>query len=235
MTRIQLRRDTAANFTSGNPVLAQGEPALETDTRKWKIGNGSSTWNALGYMPAGTITSVAGQTGPSVSLTKTDVGLGNADNTSDANKPVSTATNAALNLKAPLASPVFTGTVSGITKTMVGLGSVDNTADTAKPVSTAQQTALNLKADAAATTTALAAKSDVGHQHVVTDIVDLDVTNFQLATTGLNYLKWNGTTYPARSTATSDPNKIVVYVGGPGPSKSGTGSTGAVTGDWYVA
>ena len=51
--------------------------------------------------------------------------------------------------KAPIASPTFTGTVSGITKAMVGLGSVDNTADTAKPVSTAQQTALDLKQDAA--------------------------------------------------------------------------------------
>ena len=50
---------------------------------------------------------------------------------------------------APLASPVFTGTVSGVTATMVGLGSVDNTADTSKPVSTAQQTALNLKANLA--------------------------------------------------------------------------------------
>ena len=48
----------------------------------------------------------------------------------------------ALGLKAPLASPTFTGTVSGITKTMVGLGSVDNTADSAKPVSTAQATAI---------------------------------------------------------------------------------------------
>jgi hypothetical protein len=48
---------------------------------------------------------------------------------------------------ANVASPTFTGTVSGITKSMVGLGSVDNTADTAKPVSTAQQTALNLKAN----------------------------------------------------------------------------------------
>ena len=54
--------------------------------------------------------------------------------------------NTALDLKAPLASPTFTGTVSGITKTMVGLGNVDNTSDTAKPVSTAQQTALDLKA-----------------------------------------------------------------------------------------
>lgn len=42
--------------------------------------------------------------------TKTDVGLGNVDNTSDANKPVSTATQTALDLKAPLASPALTGT-----------------------------------------------------------------------------------------------------------------------------
>jgi hypothetical protein len=53
----------------------------------------------------------------------------------------------AIDLKAPLASPTFTGTVGGITKAMVGLGSVDNTADTAKPISTATQTALNLKAN----------------------------------------------------------------------------------------
>ena len=52
-----------------------------------------------------------------------------------------------INLKAPLASPTFTGTVSGITKAMVGLGSVDNTTDAGKPISTLTQTALNLKAD----------------------------------------------------------------------------------------
>lgn len=44
------------------------------------------------------------------SVTKAQVGLGNADNTSDLNKPVSTATQAALDLKAPLASPALTGT-----------------------------------------------------------------------------------------------------------------------------
>ena len=49
---------------------------------------------------------------------------------------------AALDLKAPLDSPTFTGTVSGVTKSHVGLGNVDNTADTAKPVSTAQATAI---------------------------------------------------------------------------------------------
>jgi hypothetical protein len=45
-------------------------------------------------------------------ITATMVGLGSVDNTSDADKPVSTAQLAALNAKAPLASPTFTGTVS---------------------------------------------------------------------------------------------------------------------------
>jgi hypothetical protein len=85
-------------------------------------------------------------------LDKAAVGLANVDNTSDANKPVSSATQTALNLKAPLASPTFTGTVSGISKSMVGLGNVDNTSDANKPVSSAQQTALDLKAPLASPT-----------------------------------------------------------------------------------
>lgn len=93
-----------------------------------------------------------------VTADKALVGLGNVDNTSDANKPVSTATNSALALKAPLASPTFTGTVTlpsttnGLSKTNVGLGNVDNTSDVNKPVSTAQQNALNLKANSASPT-----------------------------------------------------------------------------------
>lgn len=67
-------------------------------------------------------------------VTKSQVGLGNVDNTSDISKPISTATQAALDLKAPIANPTFTGTVSGITKAMVGLGNVDNTADSSKSV-----------------------------------------------------------------------------------------------------
>jgi len=55
-------------------------------------------------------------------------------------------------LKANLASPTFTGTVSGITSSMVGLSNVDNTTDASKPVSTATQAALNLKANLASPT-----------------------------------------------------------------------------------
>jgi len=78
-------------------------------------------------------------------ITKSDVGLANVDNTADASKPISTATQTALDLKAPIASPTFTGTVSGITSSMVGLGNVDNTRDTLKPISTATQNALDAK------------------------------------------------------------------------------------------
>jgi len=53
-------------------------------------------------------------------VTKTQVGLGNVDNTNDSDKPVSTAQQNALNLKANIASPTFTGTVGGITAAMVG-------------------------------------------------------------------------------------------------------------------
>lgn len=48
-TRIKLRRDTAANWTTSNPVLALGEPGLETDTRKVKYGDGVTAWNLLDY------------------------------------------------------------------------------------------------------------------------------------------------------------------------------------------
>ena len=58
----------------------------------------------------------------------------------------------ALNLKAPLASPTFTGTVSGITKIMVGLSNVDNTSDVNKPISSATQSALDTKAPLASPT-----------------------------------------------------------------------------------
>ena len=63
------------------------------------------------------------------------------------NKPISSLTQTALDLKANLSSPTFTGTVNGITKSMVGLSNVDNTTDSNKPISSLTQTALNLKAN----------------------------------------------------------------------------------------
>lgn len=47
---IQIRRDTAANWTSANTVLAQGELGAETDTSKIKIGDGATAWTSLAYL-----------------------------------------------------------------------------------------------------------------------------------------------------------------------------------------
>jgi hypothetical protein len=80
--------------------------------------NGATT-NVHGIADTANLVTLAGTqtltnktiTSPS-GLVKADVGLANVDNTSDADKPVSTAAQTELNLKAPLASPTFTGTVT---------------------------------------------------------------------------------------------------------------------------
>lgn len=48
-TTIQLRRDTAANWTTNNPTLYQGEIGIETDTKLFKMGNGTTAWTLLPY------------------------------------------------------------------------------------------------------------------------------------------------------------------------------------------
>ena len=48
-TVIQLRRDTSTNWDSVNPILAAGEAGFETDTNKFKIGDGTSNWSSLPY------------------------------------------------------------------------------------------------------------------------------------------------------------------------------------------
>lgn len=47
--KFQLRRDTAANWTANNPILSQGEPGVETDTLKFKLGDGITAWALLDY------------------------------------------------------------------------------------------------------------------------------------------------------------------------------------------
>jgi hypothetical protein len=61
---IQIRRDTAANWTSANPTLAQGELGAETDTDKIKIGDGSTAWASLAYLidTSGYVTETGTQT-----------------------------------------------------------------------------------------------------------------------------------------------------------------------------
>ena len=84
ITRFKLRNGTAAAWTAANPVLLAGEMGIETDTRRYKIGDGSTAWSSLSYyiegvlargqaskMTAGTITIAAASTYQSTGLTAT--------------------------------------------------------------------------------------------------------------------------------------------------------------------
>ena len=85
-------------------------------------------------------------------LDKAAVGLSNVDNTSDADKPISSATQTALDSKEPTITATTSAdyyrgdkTFATLDKTAVGLSNVDNTSDLDKPISTATQTALDAK------------------------------------------------------------------------------------------
>ena len=69
--QIQLRRGTASQWTSADPTLAAGEIGLETDTAKYKIGDGTTAWSSLAYssLPSGTATLTGTETLTNKTLT----------------------------------------------------------------------------------------------------------------------------------------------------------------------
>ena len=70
---IQIRRDTSANWISANSLLASGEMGLETDTGKFKFGDGVTLWNSLIYaITAGTTQIWSGQVTIDFGATATD-------------------------------------------------------------------------------------------------------------------------------------------------------------------
>jgi hypothetical protein len=72
-TQIQTRRGTAASWTSTNPTLAAGEIGFETDTGKFKIGNGSTAWASLAYSAGATaVTYLFNATGGQTTFSGTD-------------------------------------------------------------------------------------------------------------------------------------------------------------------
>ena len=110
-TEIQLRRDTAANWTSANPILGQGEEGIETDTGKIKYGDGVTAWNSLAYFDAA---DVDADTAGSASTAQTTA-------EAFATSAIATETTRAETaeaLLAPNASPTFTGTPAAPTATL---------------------------------------------------------------------------------------------------------------------
>lgn len=133
---------------NGNGTVNFGSGAISFTAGDYVIYNGS-TWEKSDGTDS--VSSVAGKTG-SVTLNKSDVGLSDVDNTSDLNKPISTATQTALDGKEPTITAGASGqywrgdkVFATLDKSAVGLSNVDNTTDLGKPISTATQTALDGK------------------------------------------------------------------------------------------
>ena len=97
------------------------------------------------------VPSVAGRIGHII-LSKNDVGLDQADNTSDLNKPVSIAVGNLIDIiTADFSAHATSINPHNVTKNQIGLGNADNTSDLNKPVSSAVQHALALKLDVGGT------------------------------------------------------------------------------------
>jgi hypothetical protein len=143
-----------------------------------------------------TLNAIQTLTTESITAQRTALSINNVDNTSDANKPVSTAQQTALDGKAATshthpATQISDSTTAGralltaadvaAQRTALSINNVDNTSDANKPVSTAQQTALNGKAntththaiaDVTGLQTALDGKAATSHTHPATQISD---------------------------------------------------------------
>lgn len=203
----------------------RGDVAVRSDTGKTYILTTDSPgtladWTEI--LATGQVVSVAGKTG-AVALVKGDVGLGSVDNTSDLAKPVSSATQTALNGKEATITAGTTAqywrgdkTWQALNKTAVGLGSVDNTSDLAKPISTATQTALDGKAPTA-------------HTHTFSSLTDVDETP-RAFTYANSWTNFDATTYWATKTVESSPGLVLLS----GMPKPGTISEGVVIGSVHA-
>ena len=170
----------------GGTIAAAGNTLTITVT-----GGGASSWGDLTGKPFNTLGTGLSVVAGVLSAT----GLAISD---------TTGLQAALDLKAPLANPTFTGTVGGITAAMVGLGSVDNTADASKPVSTAQAAA-----DAVVQAYAIQRANHTGTQAVGT-------------ITGLGSLATQSGTFSGTSSGTNTGDQTITLTGDVTGSGTGT-------------
>jgi hypothetical protein len=139
-----VKRDGSGNFAAGTITAAlTGNASTATTLATARTIAGQSFDGSANISIAPTdltgVTATAAEINLLDGVTATTTELNYVDG-------VTSAIQTQIDTKAPIASPTFTGTVSGITKSMVGLANVDDTSDANKPISTAAQSALDLKA-----------------------------------------------------------------------------------------
>jgi hypothetical protein len=234
-TQMQVRRGTASSWTSTNPTLAAGELGFETDTGKFKIGNGSSTWTGLSYAGGGQntlttyqYTATAGQT----TFSGADVNSNTLAYTAGA---VQVYLNGAL-LQNTVDYAASTGTSVVLTAgaglgdslTILSLGSFTVSTDIPKSTLTAKGSIV------AASGAATPANLSVGANDTVLTADSTTATGLKWATVGAGanwtLLNSGGTALSGSSTVTvsgiSGADKIMVLIGG--------ASTGAVNPEFKI-
>jgi len=140
-TGILYRRNVKSFFEKDNNKPIEGEIVYATDTHEYGAldEDGSIVWR----QHEGSVISINGRQGE-IHLDKVDVGLSNVDNTSDNDKPLSSAIKKELKEHYEATNPHH------VTPQQIGLGNVENTSDIDKPISRLTQTALDLKLDKSA-------------------------------------------------------------------------------------
>ena len=158
-TRMQQRKGTAEQWTNVNPTLAEGELGWESDTNKFKIGDGVNNWGNLSYFVDED--SVSGSLGDYVELALLGVADGVA--TLDANGTLTES-----ELPASVATTTYVDTA------------VSNLVDAAPAtLDTLNELAAALADDpnfATTVTNQIAGKADAAHTHPISDVTNLQTT-----------------------------------------------------------
>ena len=163
--QIQLRRDSAANWTAVNPVLAAGEPGLETDTGRLKYGDGVTHWNSLNY--------------PTLYSTPT---------------PASALTGTTLPPNILNSSLTSVGTLTNLTVTNTITGSISGNAATATTALAANSATSATSATSAGTATTLAGGSNLQLVYQ-TGTGQIAYINSPAASTANQFLSSNGSVF----------------------------------------
>jgi hypothetical protein len=203
---IQIRRDTASDWTSANPTLAQGELALETDTLKLKAGDGTTAWTSLAYYSLGTAGYLATTGGALTGALTTNSTVDGVDIATRDGILTSTTATAAAAL--PKAGGVVTGLVN-MSDQIVQRPLLQDYSE--KTVAMGSATAVNLedgnvfsKTISGTTTLTFTNPSSVG-----TSSFSLILTNGGSATLNFPTVKWPAATAP---TLTASGIDVLVFV-----------------------
>ena len=198
--RIQVRRGTASQWTSANPILAAGELGVESDTNLFKFGNGSTTWTALAYANNSDV--AIGEISQDAINTALTMGAGLTKTYNDgANTITITVDSSVVALKTYVDSAVSTHeadttSVHGIADTAALATKVY--ADSAVSTHEADTTSVHGIADTAALATKVYADSAVStHEADTTSVHGIADTSILVTTTGTQTLTAKSLTSPA--------------------------------------